>query len=77
MKSSGHRVPKSLLVKMLAVLGLKINKSGRMEWTVSGNGHTEYFTSMRAIFFKYRKAGDATARATIDPIAMRIEKAIQ
>lgn len=79
MKKHQHRVPKTLLVKLLAILGYKLDRGtlvDRRMWRVAGHGKTEYFPSLMDVFKAYRKAPTNDLQIKIDPYVDTINRAI-
>ena len=76
MSKNSNRVPKSQLVKMLDILGLKLSREefmGRRMWKVSDGS---YHASLRTVFKKYRYPKDKAQYQKISPIVENINRAI-
>jgi hypothetical protein len=79
-KQSRGRVPKRLLMRMLAELGLTLTRGdfmGRRRWMVTDkNGKTEYFSSLYNVFYRFQHPKTKKEEALIEPYAQRIRMAI-
>ncbi len=75
-----NRVPKSLLVKMLDILGLKLTRGdfmGRRMWIVGAPGHKPtYHNSLHDIFKSYRFPKEKGMEEQIKEVRSKINRAI-
>lgn len=79
MKNTKTRVPKSVLVEMLNTLELNLERVTFMErrmWRVTGKGKVQHFSSLHAIFVKYKRAATKDIQMKIDPYVAKINQAL-
>lgn len=79
-KNTNGRVPKRLLMRMLAELGMTLTRGefmGRRRWVVTDkNGKSVYFSSLRNAFYRYKDPKTKAEQEKIEPYARRIRMAI-
>lgn len=71
-----NRVPKRLLVEMLAILGLTMTREtfmDRRRWKISDGSYSD---SLLAVFNRYRHPKDKKLATKIQPLVTKITRAI-